>query len=155
MNDKQWKGFDEDVDCILEQALAGTVDKKMKTMTGLMYAVGNERFGLLPSDGNENAVYRKNRRQTEIEKLRKELRSLRSQYRKASELERIGLHQIRDQLEADSNTSGEQRKSEKPEGTKKDRELDSSSTPMASAKKSWKRRRQDIGTALVRKWRHT
>lgn len=85
MNDKQWKEFDEDVDGILEQVLLGTVERKLRSMSRLVYAVGKERFGVTPSERKQTTVT-KNRRQIEIEKLRKDLRNLGNQYRQASEL---------------------------------------------------------------------
>ena len=39
-----------------------------------------------------------NRREREIRKLRRELKSIRKQYKRANEVERIGLHQIRDDI---------------------------------------------------------
>ncbi|XP_052240804.1 uncharacterized protein LOC127851227 [Dreissena polymorpha] len=95
MNEKQWKEFDEDVDGIVEQVLLGTVERKLRSMCRLIYAVGKERFGVTPSERKQTTVA-KNRRQIEIEKLRKDLRNLGNQYRQASELEKIGLQELRD-----------------------------------------------------------
>ncbi|XP_052236077.1 uncharacterized protein LOC127847893 [Dreissena polymorpha] len=95
MNEKQWKEVDEDVDGIVEQVLLGTVERKLRSMCRLIYAVGKERFGVTPSERKQTTVA-KNRRQIEIEKLRKDLRNLGNQYRQASELEKIGLQELRD-----------------------------------------------------------
>lgn len=98
MNDTQWRDFDTDVDKILEQVSAGTVVRKLESMTRLIYAVGKERFGLRTSGGKKAAANKKNRRQLEIERLRRDLRNLKKQYVTASELEKIGLQGLRDHL---------------------------------------------------------
>ena len=41
-----WKQLDEDLDNILEASLQGPVDRKLTTLTTLIYSVGKERFGL-------------------------------------------------------------------------------------------------------------
>jgi hypothetical protein len=98
LNERQWKEFDEDVDCILEQVSAGTAERKLKSMTALIYVVGKERFGVISSGGEQVAIVKKNRRQLALEKLRKDLRNLRNLYGRASEVERISLQALRDQL---------------------------------------------------------
>ncbi|KAH3710185.1 hypothetical protein DPMN_069654 [Dreissena polymorpha] len=52
-------------------------------MCRLVYAVGKERFGVTPLERKQTTVA-KNRRQIEIEKLRKDLRNLGNQYRQAN-----------------------------------------------------------------------
>ena len=99
MDDTQWRDFDTDVNKILEQVSAGTVVRKqVESMTKLIYAVGEERFGLRSSGGKKVAGSKKNRRQLEIERLRRDLRNLKKQYVKVSELEKIGLQGLRDHL---------------------------------------------------------
>ena len=68
MNDKHWKEFNEDVDGIVEQVLLGTVERKLRSMCRLIYAVGKERFGVTPTERKQTTVA-KNIRQIEIEKL--------------------------------------------------------------------------------------
>ena len=98
MNDTQWRDFATDVDKILEQVSAGTVLRKLESMTRLIYAVGKEIFGLRTSGEKKAAESKKNRLQLEIERLKKYLRNLRKQYVKTSELEKIGLQGLRDYL---------------------------------------------------------
>ncbi|KAH3713728.1 hypothetical protein DPMN_073530 [Dreissena polymorpha] len=59
---QQFKELDEDVDCIVEQVLLGTVERKLRSVCRLIYAVGKERFGVTPSERKQTTVS-KNRRQ--------------------------------------------------------------------------------------------
>jgi hypothetical protein len=43
---KVWQAFDEEVNKVLEATVAGSVDKKMKAMTTIIFSMGQERFGL-------------------------------------------------------------------------------------------------------------
>ena len=89
-----WKQLDEDLDNILEASLQGPVDKKLTTLTTLIYSVGKERFGL-EEERVQKDTPRPNRRQTRIQNLRRELRQLRRRYRDSSPTERVGLTQLR------------------------------------------------------------
>ena len=40
-----WKQLDEDLDTILEASMQGPVDRKLTTLTTIIYSVGKERFG--------------------------------------------------------------------------------------------------------------
>ena len=89
-----WKQLDEDLDNILEASLQGPVDRKLTTLTTLIYSVGKERFGL-EEERVQKDTPRPNRRQTRIQNLRRELRQLRRRYRDSSPTERVGLTQLR------------------------------------------------------------
>ena len=41
-----WRLLDEDLDSILEASMQGPVDRKLQTLTTLIYAVAKERYGL-------------------------------------------------------------------------------------------------------------
>ena len=79
----------------MESALQGAADRKLKSMTSLVYAVSRERFGTIEKKRTKTPV-QPNRRQRLIVEIRKELRNLNKAYKKASEEERIGLHELRD-----------------------------------------------------------
>ena len=89
-----WKQLDEDLDNILEASLQGPVDRKLTTLTTLIYSVGKERFGL-EEERVQKDTPRLNRRQTRIQNLRRELSQLRRRYRDSSPTERVGLTQLR------------------------------------------------------------
>ncbi|XP_060082190.1 uncharacterized protein LOC132561508 [Ylistrum balloti] len=74
--------------------LQGGVEKKITSLTTIVYTVSCERFGVQEWKRAE-VVHQPSRRQQEVAKLRKELKVLRKQYRKANELERYGLQQLR------------------------------------------------------------
>lgn len=40
-----WSGFDHDVGMILESTMQGNVERKIETLTNIMYNIGKERFG--------------------------------------------------------------------------------------------------------------
>ncbi|KAH3788493.1 hypothetical protein DPMN_166637 [Dreissena polymorpha] len=46
MNNSGWSSFDEDLDQVLQTALTGSVDRKLKALPSITYALGKERFGL-------------------------------------------------------------------------------------------------------------
>lgn len=93
-----WRKFDEDVDMILQNTLCGSVDRKIRAMSTITYAVGRDRFGLeedhraTPPMGNSGP----NRREREIASIRKKLRDLRKQYKKAEESEKQGFSDLAD-----------------------------------------------------------
>jgi hypothetical protein len=96
MSDTAWQSFEDDLDCILDSALQGNVEKKLQTLPSLVYSVGKERFGLEQRRRTApSGAPTLNRRQREIQTIRRELRSLRKQYRKATDEEKAGLHQLR------------------------------------------------------------
>ena len=96
MSDKAWQAFEDDLDGILEAALQGNVDKKLQTLSALVYSVGKERFGLETSRTTLSVgAAVPNRRQREIQTIRRELRGLRKQFHNASADEKEGLQQLR------------------------------------------------------------
>ncbi|XP_053395771.1 uncharacterized protein LOC128555950 [Mercenaria mercenaria] len=95
-SDKEaWKDLDRELDIILTSALQGAADRKLISMTTLIYTVSKERFGIVEHKQTKTSK-QPNRRQRLIEGIRKELRSLSKAYKKASEEERIGLQGLRD-----------------------------------------------------------
>jgi hypothetical protein len=92
---RAWKQLDEDLSVILDSAIQGPVDKKLKSLSTIIYAVGKERFGITNNKPCKN-IAQPNRRQKEIKKLREELRKLRKTFKKATTIEKEGLKQLRD-----------------------------------------------------------
>ncbi|VDI66727.1 Hypothetical predicted protein [Mytilus galloprovincialis] len=93
----KWQQFEEDVDAILNTKLAGNIDRKIELMTSFIYNIGMDRFG-----ADEKAVVRregqKNRRESKIAKMRKDLRQLKKRYNQASEDEEPALSEHRDTI---------------------------------------------------------
>ncbi|XP_052217978.1 uncharacterized protein LOC127835582 [Dreissena polymorpha] len=90
-----WTQLDEDLENTLEASMQGPVDRKLTTLTTLIYSVGKERFGL-EEERVRKEPPRPNRRQVRIQNLRRELKQLRRRYCASSPTERIGLAQLRD-----------------------------------------------------------
>ncbi|TWW73491.1 hypothetical protein D4764_15G0008850 [Takifugu flavidus] len=80
--------------------LKGGVEKKLDKIGEIIYSYGAERFGV--KSGNlklqKEPAHLKSRRQREIERLVKERRCLRKQWKKAAEAERKGLEALQGDL---------------------------------------------------------
>ena len=83
---KKWSAFEEDMEKILENTLNGSAEGKIRVMTTLVYNMGAERFGL--EEKKADTVTAKggpSRRQKQISKLRKHLKSLKKRWLQAEE----------------------------------------------------------------------
>lgn len=84
-----WETVNNDLIKILEQQV-GTAEKKLERIGDIIYHYGEERFGV-NIRRSDKAIPTKSRRQEEIERLVRERRQLREQWKKASDAEREGL----------------------------------------------------------------
>ncbi len=98
-NEKAWREFDEDSSMVVVNTPKGTSKRKLEKMGDLIYDVGKARFGLieLRERWPEQAP---NRRQKEISRLRRELRSRRHQWKEAEPDDKPGLAGLREQARA-------------------------------------------------------
>ncbi|XP_052261255.1 uncharacterized protein LOC127865289 [Dreissena polymorpha] len=87
---RAWQELDQDVSAILETTLQGPADKKIRAMTGLIYTVSKERYGLTEKKPDKPA-HIISRRQRLIKQTRKELKHVKRQYRKSKEEEKVPL----------------------------------------------------------------
>ena len=89
---KEWETIDADLFHLLE-GLKGCVNRKLDRIGEIIYSYGAERFGV--KSGNHRTqkepAHLMSRRQKEIQRLVKERRGLRKQWKKATEVERKGL----------------------------------------------------------------
>ncbi|XDV53670.1 hypothetical protein PO909_022108 [Leuciscus waleckii] len=95
---KEWETTDTDLVHLLE-GLKGCVERKLDKIEEIINSYGEVRFGVkstTPNLGTQKnpSVKLKSRRQQEIERLVKERRNLRKQWRKATEVERKGLEAL-------------------------------------------------------------
>ena len=86
-NKSAWQQYEEDVEAVLEATLAGSVDKKMKAMTTIMYSMGADRFGVEDHKKDKKGAHT-NRRKQEITNIRGDLRRLTKRFREAEEGEK-------------------------------------------------------------------
>ena len=91
---KEWASLDEDLRGILIIALQGNVEKRLETMTTIIYNVGKERFGTIERKKRTTCIARSNRREAEIRRLRQDIKELSRQYRRSSEEERTQISQL-------------------------------------------------------------
>ncbi|KAH3868222.1 hypothetical protein DPMN_031363 [Dreissena polymorpha] len=73
--------------------MQGPVDIKLKCMTTQVYRVAKERFGTMKSR-RPKPQQTPNRRQSRMEQIRGELKSLKKAYMKASQKETLGLQEL-------------------------------------------------------------
>lgn len=96
-SDKQWSQLDEDLEAILNTSLRGKASDKLQQMTNIIFSVSESRFESKQSEKQAKGVAGPSRRQRAIASLRKDLRSLRQQWKRADETERDGLRCLRDE----------------------------------------------------------
>ncbi|KAL4001244.1 hypothetical protein ACER0C_006543 [Sarotherodon galilaeus] len=92
--EKEWLQFNEDVDTILQPTAKGQVEQRLKTMTTIIVSPAVERFGQ-EEKRTAKPLYTLNNRANKIHQLRQELKSLRQQFKVASEKERGPLAELR------------------------------------------------------------
>ncbi|KAK0148023.1 hypothetical protein N1851_012272 [Merluccius polli] len=93
---KEWGTIDIDLVHLLG-GLKGGVERKLEKIGDIIYSYGTERFGVKHKDlstQKEPSARLKSRRQQEIERLVKERRCLRKQWKKATEVEREGIEAL-------------------------------------------------------------
>ncbi len=88
---REWETVNHDLTTILEQQV-GTAEKKLEGMGNIIYQYGEECFRVHERRNNKTTpAPTKSRRQQEIERLVREKRQLRKQWKKASNPMRDGL----------------------------------------------------------------
>jgi hypothetical protein len=95
--EKEWKAFDEDLDCILNGILQGSAERKIDTLASMTHNLGKERFGAQEVKVR-TTHHTENRREKQIKNIRKELNILKRRHKQAPEEERFGLYQLRETL---------------------------------------------------------
>ncbi|KAL7834877.1 hypothetical protein SRHO_G00291350 [Serrasalmus rhombeus] len=95
---KEWEAIDSDLVCLLSN-LKRDVERRLERMGELIYSYGRERFGVKDRKAKKEHTPRdKSRRQQEIERLVKERRQLKKQWKKANEVERLGLKALQSDI---------------------------------------------------------
>ena len=90
-NDRgEWQEFDRDIVKIFRVAAKGELTMQLKFMTTIIVSMATERFGIMESQ-HHKMIYNLNRRENKIRELRKEIRSLRKLFKKASTEEKNSL----------------------------------------------------------------
>lgn len=74
--------------------------KKLEKMSNLIFAYGSERFGVVEGKRSTPTIHTKSRRQKEIDRLVKERRQLKKQWRKATEEEQEGINLLQEEIKA-------------------------------------------------------
>lgn len=93
-NNKEWLRLDEDIDKIMETTVKGNVDHKLQAMCTFITTIGAERFGVTERPVRKESA-RPNRREHKISQLSQELKTLKRQFRAASEEHRDALSELR------------------------------------------------------------
>lgn len=95
----EWETVNTDLCRLLDQ-LKGPVGRKFDKMGELIYNYGAERFGVVEKSWNPPSTQTKSRRQQEIDRLVKERRILKKQWRKAAEEEREGINVLQVEIKS-------------------------------------------------------
>lgn len=96
-NSSEWETVNGDLSGILGR-LRGHVVERLETFGDVMYSNSLERFGVSAKRRGERVQIGRSRRQREIEKLIKERRQSKKQWRKASEEETEGINVLQEEL---------------------------------------------------------
>ncbi|CAC5381066.1 unnamed protein product [Mytilus coruscus] len=97
-SEAQWRDLNDDLGVILETSLQGCVERRIETLTSLIYNIGKERFGVEERKEKSNTKQTPNRREQKIKQLRKELKDLNRRYKKSNEIEKLGIACITDSV---------------------------------------------------------
>ncbi|VDI05049.1 Hypothetical predicted protein [Mytilus galloprovincialis] len=95
-SEAQWRDLNDDLGVILETSLQGCVERRIETLTTLVYNIGKERFGVEERKERNNTKQTPNRREQKIKQLRNELKDLNRRYKKSNEIEKLGITCITD-----------------------------------------------------------
>ncbi|TWW66935.1 hypothetical protein D4764_20G0009670 [Takifugu flavidus] len=90
----EWLQFDEDVSNIIQATAKGDVDSRLQAMSTIIVSYGSERFGRIEKGNTETTSYTMNRRSFKIHQLRKELRTLKKQFKRASDGDKQALKEL-------------------------------------------------------------
>lgn len=96
-NSNEWEAVNRYLSVILGR-LRGHVVERLEKFGDVMYSYGIERCGVSAKRRGERVQIGRSRWQREVEKLIKESRQLKKQWRKASEEEREGINVLQEEL---------------------------------------------------------
>ena len=93
-NKGAWQDFDNDICVIIQSATKGDLERRLSFMTTITTSLASERFGYV-EPRQPMRPFTDNRRGNKMKDLRKEIRSLKKLYRRASIEERQLLEELR------------------------------------------------------------
>ena len=102
-NKGAWQDLDNDICEIIQSATKGDVERRLSFMTTIITSLASERFGYV-EPRQPRRLYTANRRVNKKKDLRKEIRSLKKLYRRASIEERQPLEELRGILRGELKT---------------------------------------------------
>ena len=92
-NKGAWQDFDNDICEIIQSAMKGDVERRLSFMTTIITSLASERFGCV-EPRQPRMHYTANCRVNKMKDLRKEIRSLKKLYRRASIEDRQPLEEL-------------------------------------------------------------
>ena len=102
-NKGAWKDFDNDICEIIQSAMKGDMERRLSFMTTIITSLVSERFGCV-EPRQPRRPYTANCRVNKMKDLKKEIRSLKKFYRRASIEERQPLKELRGILRGELKT---------------------------------------------------
>ena len=91
MNSTKWEAFDGEVDQTYEVVLCDSINRKLETMPMMIHLMGKEAFGIEPHRVKTPQQQTKSRREIKIENLRREIRTIKRQFKTCQDHEKPGL----------------------------------------------------------------
>ena len=107
-NKGAWQDFDDDICVIIQSATNGDLERRLSFMTTIITSLASERFGYV-EPRQPRRPYTANRWVNKMKDLRKEIRSLKKLYRRASIEEHQPLEELRGILRGELKLYGERR----------------------------------------------
>ena len=104
-NKGAWQDFDNDICEIIQSATKGDVERWLSFMTTIITSLASERFGCV-EPRHPRMPYTANHRVNKMKDLRREIRSLKKLYKRASIEERQPLKELRGTLKGEQSGTG-------------------------------------------------
>lgn len=83
---KEWTSLDEELNKVLKVVQVGTAERKVESMTAVVYNSAKECFGMVPREETKDKPEKQpSRKETMIEKLSAEIKILNKQYKKGQQ----------------------------------------------------------------------
>ncbi|CAC5408187.1 unnamed protein product [Mytilus coruscus] len=97
-NEAQWRDLNDDLGVILETSHQVCVERRIETLTTLVYNIGKEIFSVEERKDRSNINQTPNSREHKIKQLRKELKDQNRRYNRSNEIEKLGISCITDRI---------------------------------------------------------
>ena len=92
---EKWRSLDDQLANILDVTMKGDIDTKLRTMTTVIYNLSKDQFGVKQPRCRNDQPETQSRRQITITNIRKDIKNLTKQFKRAQEHEKPALAELR------------------------------------------------------------